>query len=546
MEAITREELAGNAFGMLGLGAGATREEVESAVRQLRVLGFVNLPDGAAAEISSDQINALLMKLEDPILRLRERVWADSGAGSDNQIAHAHDAALRTLRDHIEQEEPDASGWAEVVQAFAPLVGSAEYGDLLWAAEEGGDFDKRATREECAAAQRGMTRAVAGAAALQTIRALDFGDVAEAAEVVDVFRGSPMDGLDEAFRILLDRAEDHFRKCGLELQEALRLAWESRDPARMAPCCRDLMEAEAEMTPQVDAIFAAGDERIVRIRGFWAALMNTVAGAYEACRNLTGALEALGRAAMLARGTPAEAHFQERYEKLKAAVGWANGNPHAMPINWSTATKEGGSDLAGPSTRRQRSTGVTTYFPKFNKTAYRPQRQFRKSPLAYLLAYLGAIFLFISLVQGLSGTRNGLPANDPYETSPRFPMLDNVRVTPPPRLKSYPYSFSPAASPLGERPLDLSDYATGGLRSRPATAPTIISTSQGQVNLSRLPPMSPLTGFSSPIVVGRYPTPATAPVDKAPDITVKWGDSPAKQGFAPAPDIFSPGPVIGR
>ena len=322
------QELHESAFTALGVTAEATREEIERAARQLRVLAgaVANDQDGLGnrAAQSAGQVEHALMMLTEPESRCRERLWAMCQTASPPEIVTRHDEAVRLLATRDAETYPlehQLGHWRFLLAEFTELARSHAYREWLWAVEVRGDFEKCATREELGNMQERIALPVAeeiGRIACDYIET----NWTFAAKVAGVLRDAlPNIPLFEAASIAVTaRVEDQLKVECEEARAVVADAWGKRNTAGMLQACVQTMKRGVLAATQIDTFFPRDDRRMaessLRVRTFWTQTLSYTADAAEAIHNKRLAVDVLDQALCVAGGTMLEAELQRRRGKL--------------------------------------------------------------------------------------------------------------------------------------------------------------------------------------------------------------------------------------
>ena len=377
MKPLTHTRLAANAYRTLGLSASAGQSAVDDAARRMRIWSDPRLIPPTPWDLpwlgplarGRTEIEQAVARLSDPASRVEERVlWylgaAPPGAGpggpgpeaegprTDGPLPAHHDAAVAMLHRAC-ASDPDAADvgtWRPVVEAFGALAGSESFAAWLSRVEGEGDFEKRASSAEVAAAARSAPPALAAALASRARAAPDRDDADACAAVVSLLRSTAArDGTAAVVRDLLDCLEDVLdARCGAlddELRDKLRtiasapagfyaanyaatVAAARTFNASIQPVLGRLHETLGGRAGETDEAGEAGDpkavgpasgedaDRLLRMRSRCAGVLALVGLGWEWSGRFVTAEETLQAALVLAEGSRAEASIRKDLERV--------------------------------------------------------------------------------------------------------------------------------------------------------------------------------------------------------------------------------------
>jgi hypothetical protein len=267
-------------------------------------------------------------RLAEPLTRVEERFWwfCETPPKSDEAsfdapatAAAAHDDALVHLYRGLltNAATDDLQTWQYVMQYFDGLAASDGYLAWLVEAETGGDFEKRASLDEIAIAQKGMAARLSGPLVGAIEQALERDDFAAAAQVVRLVpAGRAADGM-------LDRMEDDLvGRCG-HIAERIAAAWKTRQVNFLRPACNHaIARFHSTVGPLIDHMVSVTDDvdRHGRIRSHGVQLLILTSEGYEAIYDFLASQRTLTTALPLAEGTPTEPVVRDLLEKVDAAA----------------------------------------------------------------------------------------------------------------------------------------------------------------------------------------------------------------------------------
>lgn len=342
MTTTTLATLAANAYRTLGLSARADQAAIDAAARRMRVWPDpARVPPtpwdvarfGPVGRTPGDVTRAAAL-LHEPRSRLEHRLlWyhghappqlrpppTPSAAPAAAGQAGRHDSVIAALHANVidDPDAADAARWTPLVDALGAMAADPEY--LAWvdAAERDGNFEKRASSAEVAAAVAALPAALAEALADRARAALDRDDVAACARLAALARAGRPEHTRDAVRRLLDGVEDVLTRRRGEMDRDLRdkletnhaapgpyyeangraaLHWSTYYEGSVAPVLALLVELSE----------GAGDaDRVVRARSQCGALLQLLALGWEWAAEFDRAERTLLRALDLARGSAFE------------------------------------------------------------------------------------------------------------------------------------------------------------------------------------------------------------------------------------------------
>jgi hypothetical protein len=366
MERLALEEFRGNAYRALGLKADATQADIDRAARMLRLFAASGdtLPptDNDASWLgpvdrSPNAVERAVAILADPQRRAVERVWwfaqppATDAAGPAAFSADTlHDALLlRCCRLLVAgMNVHNLPQWQTILADVNRLSRSDEYLDWLLRVETAGDFEKRASPEELAAAQANMAARVGTALVAIGDDALDYEDFPGASQAVTALRESADGTYDDATHQLLNRMEDTLSRRCEDLTESVDTAWKTRSIELLKPACLRLLteydDTIRSLMGEIVRASAGEEDRHQRVWTRVTKMLENTADAYEACHDKWNAKRTLDKALAVAIGTPAEARIRARIGQLLSAKTLLAPLP-APPVR--PARQSGGSVFAG-------------------------------------------------------------------------------------------------------------------------------------------------------------------------------------------------------
>ena len=348
MNPLTLQDLTASAFRILGLTAGASQAEIDSAARKMRIWQDASMipPTPNDAEWigpiarNPQDIEEAVARLADPLSRVQERFWwfcltppvDDAPPGDErSSIGAYHDAALihlyRSLLGDISGD--NLKGWQAVVERFRRLAKSDDYLQWLMHAESDGDFEKVATLDEIGQAQRQIPQRLSTALTNSVADAMQSGDFASARKAVQLVGvdasvdasvdGSTASGSDP----LLDRMEEDLADRCRQLTEKIDQAWKTRQVRTLRPACNHVVNRfDAVIQPLIGQLVSSTRDvdRHNRARLLGVELLIHVSTAYEAFENFLAAQRALDTAFQLAHGTPIAPMVSNLQEKVRASA----------------------------------------------------------------------------------------------------------------------------------------------------------------------------------------------------------------------------------
>jgi len=296
MQALSQENLAGNAFRVLGLPAGAGQAQIDAAARRMRI--WTNpaqipptpwdLPWLGSLPRSRSDIELAVARLTDPVSRINQRLFwfAENGAAQTAQprgrifgrilkpapiaasAAHPacseHDAALARLASALiaDPQTQSPQRWSGALAAFCESAASLDYREWFVAAEGAGEFEKKAGVEEVLALMNALPGSIAQSLATRARDALDHDRAGACIQLIWLLRAA---GPDERLRSKLeagigDRIEDLLTaRCkGFQNDLFKNIRWENSSAAaavrvNRATCRR----AAKEVRHSIDPLFTA-------------------------------------------------------------------------------------------------------------------------------------------------------------------------------------------------------------------------------------------------------------------------------------------------
>lgn len=317
MAAVTPENLAGNPFRVLGLPAGATQAEVDSAARRLRIFQDpADIPPTpcdfswlGGLDRSSRSIESAVAALADPLSRLHSRLWWFCAA--PEEIDHAgpalaaHDTFLHTTGRTL-LEPADAARWQQALNAAAALQADPAYAQWLDQVEADGDFEKPSTAAERDALLANIARDIAAAAIPAADRLIDSDNIDGVLALLATLRRAGPAAADTT-ATLIDRIEDALVARCNRRHEEIDLAWAKRNADLLRPVCQEILARfNREILPLVNVLYEnSGDDdgRRSRARLAAARLLGRTGEAYAAVRNYVQAHDLYTKALTFAQGT---------------------------------------------------------------------------------------------------------------------------------------------------------------------------------------------------------------------------------------------------
>jgi hypothetical protein len=346
MKPLTLNDLIRNAYRTLGLTAGASEADVDGAARRMRL--WENPADIPATENDApflgpvrrtrQDIDAAVSRLADPEARVQERLWwfanmppeNDEGVAAGDSVLERHDAALAQVYRVLVTDANEASlrRWKKLMREFEALSTDDDYLAWLLEREAEGDFEKRATMEEVAAAQGQMAERLSLALAAAADWTLAGGDASAAAQVVQLLQrnaGAAQAAAPSTQHAdpILTQLEERLREKCIELREIVDKAWETRQiPILRSACHRAINLFERNVKPIFEeAMSLIGDDlRRERAQQEVAALLVHVSEGYEAVYDFVSAERAWNFTAPYAKGTVLEGHAATRLEVAREAA----------------------------------------------------------------------------------------------------------------------------------------------------------------------------------------------------------------------------------
>ncbi|HVX86383.1 MAG TPA: hypothetical protein VH253_16485 [Phycisphaerae bacterium] len=312
-------EFAGNPFGVLGLGPGATQGEVDRAARRMRVMIG---PEAAAAagkgsaERARMAVERAVAQLADPLERVRARVWwLGDGRGKRAEMVQAVMGLVRNRK---------AGGrrigrWTRALARAEAVAADGAVLAELQQQERAGEFEKAATAAEVAAALGEVPGRVAESFAQRACeRMLDADDPRVALRAAEVLgRFGPGEA---ARRELLVRMEDYLTRGFDQWKQRVHQAWLSRQISFMRPMCDGALRVHRKKFAPVMAALerhGATEDQMYRIRAAAAGYLDYLSQAYEGMYRYGTARRVAGRAASAAHGTARAWDLDQRWKRLK-------------------------------------------------------------------------------------------------------------------------------------------------------------------------------------------------------------------------------------
>ena len=302
MQALSRERLTANAYRILGLPAGASQADIDAAARRMRIWSDPSQIPPTPWDLvwlgplsrSRNDFEQAVSRLNEPASRVRERVlWfaspevtaknltprsadavARAMAASDGAPA-GHDSALAGLAAAFFHDPSlrDAGRWGPTLSAVARVADDPNYRRWLLAAEEDGDFEKRATPGEVVAALRDLPASACRFLAEAARGALDRDDLAAYARCVQLIRPAAADpeAGEQSIAGLRDRVEDLLAaRCRRLTDDAFRrIRWDRARYSKnlkynKARCVELAKDLRTQIDPLYDAFVNLADADRVR------------------------------------------------------------------------------------------------------------------------------------------------------------------------------------------------------------------------------------------------------------------------------------------
>ena len=459
MQPPTRERLAANAYRTLGLSASAGQAAIEAAARRMRIWTDParipptpwDLPQLGALARSRSDVEHAVARLVNPDSRLEDRLlWyhgpamiaantpaADAGAASELPTAGRHNRAVAAL--HAASMTPagtcDAGLWRRAVTEFNALSESPDYLDWLARVEAEGDFEKRASVEEIAAAVRALPAVVLAAVVPHARAALDGDDVPACSALLDLLRaGARSPETSAPLRGLLDALEDaldaHCRQMDADLRDKLRTnrtAPESYYPANLGASMDAAVFYLDTIVPalaRIQVVAADDPVRLPRAKSRCADVLTLLALGYEWSGWFVQSERTLLQALDLAGGE-GQAEIQKSLDRVRPLAAEERRALQGTEVLASEAG--GGFDGRSPAAARTGNTRVRVHAPGSQAGgAPQPTAESRRRPrdptsfgrllaTSIILGIAAAVILSLMLPSGNSRPSGYNPA--PPETS---------------------------------------------------------------------------------------------------------------------------------
>ncbi|HVS73745.1 MAG TPA: hypothetical protein VHQ47_21160 [Phycisphaerae bacterium] len=333
MRALTVREFAGNPFGVLGLGPGATQAEVDGAARRMRVMaGQGVVAKGEKGARSGMAVERAVAQLADPIERVRARVWwIGGGKGKREELVRE----VIALASNMDRAAKRSGRWGELLARAEIMARDATVLAELQRQERAGEFEKAATPAEVAGALAEVpTRLAEMFARVAWERMLDHDDPRLAmrmAQMLPQFASGRT-----VHRQLLTRIEDYLTRGFDRWKETIRQAWNTRTISRIRPACDLAMELyRKKFSPTMEALERGGgvEDQMYRVRAAAAGYLDYVSQAYEAIYQYGTSRRIAGRAIAAARGTARQSELEQRWQRLKRER-WKLVRPRARKRSW--------------------------------------------------------------------------------------------------------------------------------------------------------------------------------------------------------------------
>jgi hypothetical protein len=466
MQPLTRDRLAANAYRTLGLSASAGQAAIEAAARRMRIWADParvpptpwDLPQLGPLSRSRSDVEHAVARLVDPASRLEDRLlWyhgpavtaantpsADVPAMGPRQtpppqssVADPHDRAVAAL--HAASMTPagtcDAGLWRRAVTEFNALSESPGYLDWLAGKEAEGDFEKRASIEEIAAAVRALPAAVLAAVVPHARAALDGDDLPGCSALLDLLRaGARSPETSAPLRGLLDALEDaldaHCRQMDADLRDKLRTNRTAPEPYYPANLGASMDAAVFYLDNIVPAlariqVVAADDPvRLSRAKSRCADVLTLLALGYEWAGWFVQAERTLLQALDLAGGA-GQAEIQKSLDRVRPLAAEERRALHGTEVPASEAS--GGFDGGSPAARAGNAR-IRVHAPasQAGTASTQPNAESRRRPrdptsfgrllaVSIILGIAAAVILSLMLPSGKSNRSGYNPS--PPETS---------------------------------------------------------------------------------------------------------------------------------
>lgn len=358
MQPLTQQMLAANAYRTLGISGSASQEQIDAAARRMRIFADPRripptaweLPLLGAPARSRAEIEQSVARLHQPESRVVERLLWYCGvscpaspeslaeqpllqstsqcapAGSDaSSIAAQHDSAIAAMHAAwaMDPEGSDTARWRNLMRRVIALCDSPAYADWIASIEAAGDFEKRASDSEIAAAIRKVPAALSAVLATMARKALERNDMNAGAELVLVLRdagGGAAGGA--AVAVLLDGLEDavsgHCREMDHDLRDKLQTNRSEPDyyfSQNLAASRVAEQFYRVNIKPGLERFCVLADSdanRITRVRSQAAEVLTLLALGWEWGGDYVRAEQTLLTALVLAEDSPASKTAIER------------------------------------------------------------------------------------------------------------------------------------------------------------------------------------------------------------------------------------------
>ncbi len=332
------QNLARNAFRILGLTADASQSQIDSAARMMRLFANPNdIPStpndapflGMVPRKSTDIENAAA-RLAQPESRVVERLWwfyitppqnlnARPAAGAAIPARHA--AVLLKIAELDRQRNlyTDFDSLALLLKNLDFLANSNDFTALLLEAETKGDFEKAATPDEILSAQIDLPNPITDLLIDSIDRPLQNGSLVPIEKLftlLDAHTHSSQ-GTDKLFT----RLESHLARTCADCHDQIERAWALKkiDPLKAA-ARQAANTADASCQPLLQLLLKhTRDDPVAadRLKGPLISLLNYIARAYDACYDYITAETVLEKSLAIARGTPMESATSNRLAWVK-------------------------------------------------------------------------------------------------------------------------------------------------------------------------------------------------------------------------------------
>lgn len=333
-----------NAYRTLGLSADASQNEVDHALRRMRIVSATtavtatpyDLPWLGPLSRERHQIEQAAALLADPAARVRQRMfWFYRADGLDvsslsklplsflesRDAKGTHDAALLLLLAGRLGDpglfHPEL--WRQAIAATANVADSSECRDMARAVENNSEFEKRARSEEIESSHPLLLEMIFEFIAGQFESALETRQFKLCGRILTILDGGAPAG-DEHVRILaatrrrlLDRIEEIVEQRCAELRVRIKNTLRTDEKRRFvgsveitAAVQRLMKEYNREVSPliaMIDRLPRLDPERFERMRAAAAMTMTHFARARLAAKKYLGANRSFKAAAYLARGS---------------------------------------------------------------------------------------------------------------------------------------------------------------------------------------------------------------------------------------------------